>query len=45
MSRKSASDQMGEDLAAGCFFAAFFALWAAIAGIIIAIVKVLQTSP
>ena len=45
MSRKSASDQMGEDLAAGCFIVVFLALWAAIAGLIIAIVKVFQTSP
>ncbi len=45
MSRKSAGDQMAEDAAAGCIFVIFLALWAAIAGLVVAIVKGLQTSP
>ena len=45
MSRKSAGDQMAEDLAGGCIIAIFLALWAAIAGLIVAIVKAVQVSP
>lgn len=45
MSRRSAGDEMAEGLAVGCIVAIFLALWAAIAGLIIALVKVLQSSP
>lgn len=45
MSRRSASDQMGEDLAVGCIVGIFLALWAAIASAIIVIVKAFQKSP
>ena len=45
MSRRSAGDEIAEGLAIGCFIAFFLALWAAIAGLIIAIVKVVQSSP
>ncbi len=45
MSRKSAGDQMAEDMAGGCIFVIFLALWAAIAGLVVAIVKGLQISP
>lgn len=45
MSRKSAGDQMAEDAAAGCIFVVFLALWAAIAALVIGIVKAFQTSP
>ena len=36
---------MAEGLAVGCIIAVFLALWAAIAGLIVAIVKAAQTSP
>ena len=45
MSRKSPGDEMAEELAGGCIFGIFLVLWAAIAGLIVAIVKVAQTSP
>ena len=45
MSQKSAGDQMAEDLAGGCIIAIFLALWAAIAGLIVALVKAFQVSP
>lgn len=45
MSRRNAGDQMAEDMAVGCIIGIFLALWAAIAGLIIAIVKAFQVSP
>jgi hypothetical protein len=45
MSRKSAGDQMAEDLAGGCIIAVFLALWAAVAGLVAAIVRSGQQTP
>jgi len=45
MSRRSAGDEMMEDIAGGCIVGIFLALWAAIAALIVAIVKGAQISP